>query len=644
MLSKHLNILFLTLLSCGLLFAIHFNGNAINILYLAIATFFLLSTLMIALHRHLSIDRHWPKPGWPHLAALLWIAFLFISINWSQVPGNSWYYSWVVASFPMGFLLIWLIKDYCPIQQIWRTILTVLVFYAGWAIVEFLTTARSTFGPTLYQGIFGALFPVALIPLSARLVQKSEKTGWLPFALLIFLLAMFSTYSRGTLLSYLMSLPVLFFIARRQGYNINRPALTMILLTLASYGVISVYAELMEGQLMSNKISLTGNIAPLNSVNARWMLWQAMLDIWRDHPWLGTGLASFSVLYRSYRNPAEHSAGHYGHNDYLQFLQEGGPLLLMFALLPLMLIARMLWLGYRKQASLTTIGYALASATLFIHAAADIIFYSFGPMLLAGLLLGMAWHSLENAAPLQPVKLEKPGLTLGAAGGGLLIFWLSLAADSVITAKLEWQYYLNKSYPAATPELTELIQLHKLRPNHPSPLLRLAEAFIFMSKEADTDKQRRELSTPALYYTLNYLQRQPRTHQLYLRLAELVKIQPELKEELASLLSRYGIQSSADLYPQLLTKALVLEPQNRQAALQLAEYYQQRRQPEKALKTLSEARKWFDTGKILFASEAILEDEKLKQQILTLHNRLYATVVSPRKSSATISKPLVSMP
>jgi O-antigen ligase len=619
MFSKHLNILLLTLLSGSLLFAIHFNGTGINILYLAIASFFLLCTLMLSLFQHLRVDQQWPKPGWPHFMALLWIIYLFINITWSQVPGNSWFYSWVIASFPVGFLLIWLMKDYCPIPKTGFTLLTIILFYAGWAIAEFLTTARSTFGPTLYQGIFGALFPSALIPVIAILIQKPAKSKWLPTVLFVLLLALFSTYSRGSLLSYLMVLPLLFFIAWRQGYAIRKTAAITLLLTLTAFGAISLYGNLMEGQVITNKI---GEITAPSSMNARLMLWQAMLEIWRDHPWLGTGLASFSVMYRSYRNPAEHSAGHYGHNDYLQFLQEGGPLLLLFALLPLLLIGRILWLGYRKQATLNTIAFALASATLFIHAAADIIFYSFGPMLLGGLLLGLAWHSVENSSPLQTIKLEKPRLTLGAIGGGLLIFWLCLAADSLISAKMEWQYYLGKAYPMTIPPIEELTTLHELRPNHPSPLIRLAEAFIFLSKEAKSPEKQQKLSTPALYYSLKYLQRYPRTHQLYLRLAQLVHKQPKLEPSLRQLLKPYGIQATEALYPQLLRKTLLLEPQNRQASLSLADYYQQQKQPQKALNVLAEAKKWLKTGKTLFSPAAIAEDQKLEQRILKAHDRL----------------------
>ena len=66
----------------------------------------------------------------------------------------------------------------------------------------------------------------------------------------------------------------------------------------------------------------------------RFSMWRAALDIWAERPLVGVGPGTFNLHYpRFHETVDDHTTGSFVHNDYLQFLAEGGPLLLGFLLL-----------------------------------------------------------------------------------------------------------------------------------------------------------------------------------------------------------------------------------------------------------------------------------------------------------------------
>ena len=621
MTKNQLQIVPLAFLSMALIFAIHYKGTAINLLYMTIASFLLLACAAFALYQHCIIKQKAIPFKLPHIISFIWIIYLFSSISWSYVPSNSWYYSWVVASLPFGFLLWSWLKPICKTQTLFLTLLIIILFYAGWAVIEFIISSRSTLGPTMYQGVFGAFFAATIIPvISHYLSNKKQKLLSIHIPIIILLLlALFSTYSRGSMLSYLMVLPVLFFSAYRQKLLIKKQALLILLLTFASYISITQYAELTGGQSMSAKTELqAGQIPGLGSMGARIKLYRSMLEIYKDYPILGTGLASFNVFYRAYRDPTEGSAGHFGHNDYLQYLQEGGPVLLSFLLLALVLTGWILYqCNFKSRTSFQTTGYALAAATLFIHAAADIIFYVYALLLLAGLFLSMSYHQLVVIEEEEKnITLHKPKLTASITALGLFCAWLSLAVDTRIHTHLQWQHLWGKNYPASVADLMTLDRYYTLRPTNPESLVRLAEFYVFMLKDVKTDKEKQDMANPALFYTLKLLEVSPRFSRMYVRLAEIASAVPALKPAIYKRTLPYGITQKGNLNEQLLKKAIALDPNNNLASITLADYYQQQKTPAKALAVLNKAKLWLKMPKMLTSVEAYQRDKNYQQQVL----------------------------
>ncbi|WP_198243017.1 O-antigen ligase family protein [methane-oxidizing endosymbiont of Gigantopelta aegis] len=409
---KHntLSIGLLALISSSLFIAITYKGTGLNIINLTVSSLLLMITAAIALYYNLR-QASQLIIRLPELLAILTILWLFATILWSQAPLLSFYTAWIISAFPFAFLLRGWLKPWVSDQQLLTLLLLVIGFYAFWATGEFLNTAQSTHGPMIYQGNFGALFAAGLLPVNAFYLLSPGKNGQKRYLLFTALLsiALFSTYSRGSMLSYLMTLPVLLYLANRYRQLTPSKAIQLCLTVALSFLLIYGYAKGMGGQDMADKTALTnGTIPGIGSINARIMLYQSMLKITQDYPVLGSGIGSFAAIYPQYRNPAEVSGGYFGHNDYLQFLHEGGPILLLLALLPLILIARLLRHNLQPHPQSTTPALltgalALAAATFFIHAAADFIFYHIGLNILAGFFLALAYHS-----SCKPLNVNQP--------------------------------------------------------------------------------------------------------------------------------------------------------------------------------------------------------------------------------------------
>src|SRR4030095_8974016 len=68
--------------------------------------------------------------------------------------------------------------------------------------------------------------------------------------------------------------------------------------------------------------------------------WSVTLDIIRAHPWLGTGLGAFGVIYTHYDNRNGLFRLEQAHNDYLQVFSDGGVIGAVIALCFVVLLFR----------------------------------------------------------------------------------------------------------------------------------------------------------------------------------------------------------------------------------------------------------------------------------------------------------------
>ncbi len=115
------------------------------------------------------------------------------------------------------------------------------------------------------------------------------------------------------------------------------------------------------------------------------------LALFLERP-LGAGLGVFAAFY-SARRPLwdQVTAGRFVHNDYVQFLLEGGPLLLLALLFVgawSMYLLRRTLVAQVQETAFARAGFALAACALFAHAHINFVFYLYTlPLLLAVVLV-----------------------------------------------------------------------------------------------------------------------------------------------------------------------------------------------------------------------------------------------------------------
>jgi O-antigen ligase len=123
-------------------------------------------------------------------------------------------------------------------------------------------------------------------------------------------------------------------------------------------------------------------------MSVRWSMVESAFRIALDTGFVGTGLFTFSLLYPAYRSLDDQStSGVLVHNDYVQLLVEGGPLLLFPLGVLVVATIIVLWRSFdREQGMSFRHGCALALATVLAHAMVNFVFYSLVLCVVVGVL------------------------------------------------------------------------------------------------------------------------------------------------------------------------------------------------------------------------------------------------------------------
>jgi hypothetical protein len=157
----------------------------------------------------------------------------------------------------------------------------------------------------------------------------SRRPLWLLPVLALLSLGVLSGHSRvGTVLFLVAFVFVL-------GLTIRIPKLRIRQLSLAAVvavGLIfvSIYAN--QQQASEHSEGYTVDFAQ-KGWSQRFSMWRAAFDLYQEYPLAGSGPGTFKIHYPRFRDRDDMvNFGNFVHNDYLQFLVEGGPVLLLFLL------------------------------------------------------------------------------------------------------------------------------------------------------------------------------------------------------------------------------------------------------------------------------------------------------------------------
>ena len=348
----------------------------------------------------------YPLSGW----MLAYLAWLGITVWWSNIPHTSWYTAWVLAGFPVAYLAWGMTPN--P-DKIWNALRTALLVagpaFALWGLGQVVTGYGhgQPVGPLVDKNAFAALMNLFWFVASVHFIGKVHDRGnhWRrglhALGLLLIAMTLFAAESRGATLTWLLLTPVALWAGYRNTRNKRAIA---IVLTMALTGYLGA-ANLLGLDVGHRTLNLEQDA----STDARLLMWKSAAQIALDHPITGTGWGTFAAQYPAYRDPRESTtAGVYAHNDYLQLTAEGGipALVLVLGILAGLLLQLKHGLTSKQNShALEATGLLLGVLALFIHANLNFIFYFAFMNILAGVLAARAIQ-LINPVGAGQVRLD----------------------------------------------------------------------------------------------------------------------------------------------------------------------------------------------------------------------------------------------
>lgn len=334
------------------------------------------------------------RPGAMSFIMLGWLFWIPLSLFWSLSPGTALTYAAVLLCLPLTWMTAAAARGRTADILAWL-LPALLAIMTAWAVLQGPGTfTAKPQGPFNDPNLFAAFLNLLILPILARwLASDPVEThpAWRTLQLALLsggLFASFLISSRGGMLALLAMAGLLLWQARSLPHA--RRHYWLLLAVFAAAFAAAHYATMGLNVVQRLASTVTEGDAP------RIMLLKSALSMIADHPWLGTGIGSFQLLYAQYRAADETgSAGAWVHNDYLQFWQEAG--LPMF----LLLIALLLWVTLRCRTllkggdpgTLKNLGYLVAVGAVLLHAAVNFLLYFAPVMLLMGMYLALATPS-----------------------------------------------------------------------------------------------------------------------------------------------------------------------------------------------------------------------------------------------------------
>lgn len=378
--------------------AILFYGGSTQVLQLGVVSLLLIGvvTRLSWSLRHKKI--YW---SWVHTLLALYVVCLIINIYTSVFAENSIQVAWLFLVLPMAVLLCGRTND-----EYWQLLLPLLClpmsFSVFWGFSEFFLGSGRSSGPVVDPNGWASGINLFFFVLAAWFFKSGGRTASTLFLLLgLFAAASFMAYSRVGLLVFAAAFTFVSIVALSMPAY-RRRAVMLIVLIATTYYTVQFYRSAEEATKHSEGYTLDMQAVGWSQ---RLGQWQSGLAQYLDHPVTGSGLGTFKVLYPRYRTLADaNTAGNYVHNDYIQLLAEGGPVLILFVvalagfLLWQMSLAlwRLAQTKKQKQSrkDFEIIVLIVALGTVFIHALMNFTFYNLVNQLIMGCVLArVLWLS-----------------------------------------------------------------------------------------------------------------------------------------------------------------------------------------------------------------------------------------------------------
>lgn len=181
---------------------------------------------------------------------------------------------------------------------------------------QFVGRSAGMFGiPNSLAGLLELMIPLCLVWLGARAARPPVKVlcAWLGG---LFLFALVLTGSRGGWIATTVALAAWPLLAGRNWWR-------------GLLGVVGVVGAVAAGLMALYALSdyARGRIDPFlegRFEHSRPIIWKVGVQLWQEAPWLGTGAASYNVVFDRHRPGNFHNEPDWTHNDYLNTLSDYG--------------------------------------------------------------------------------------------------------------------------------------------------------------------------------------------------------------------------------------------------------------------------------------------------------------------------------
>ncbi len=364
-------------------------------------------------------------------AALLYGVGLAAAVIASPMPALAAEQGLAMGLLPAGYLVARACLraglDWVHVWGVFRLVASAL---AVMALGERLLTGTRAYAlfsdPNVLAGLFNVFILFQFATVAAQIRQGRTRNTEIAL-LALFAAAQGVTGSLSGLLCLLAALlPLVLLSSWRQ------PARRALLL-LGIAGAVTLLVIAGSGGTKETPTTKLQGIAQHSSFTVRVEMARSSLAIYRDSSWYGSGLGTYKLYYPRYRSTLDTgTTGDLAHNDYVQFLQEGGPLLLGSLLMLALIVSvrtagtiRESWRAGPTADGLTQVGIGSALLALLLHAGMNFIFYVAPMALLFGVLL----------ARLAPAP-EPSGSPVSSGGSKLVFTVVILALTTMLLATL----------------------------------------------------------------------------------------------------------------------------------------------------------------------------------------------------------------
>jgi O-antigen ligase len=271
-------------------------------------------------------------------------------------------------------------------------------------------TQSTAFGPFINRHHFAGYMELTIALPLGLLISGSLETHKRPlyaFAALLMAVSLILTNSRGGMISLTAEVMFLIVIAgpgtstsdRAQHGSRLRGILLRAGAAIGFAIILFIGAIAVGGPSVFNR--LLGTVNAADPTTGRAHFWNVTLDVIKHHPFIGSGLGSFGVIYTQYDSHNGYYRLEQAHNDYLQILADAG---IIGGLLGLSFLVLLFGKGFARRSTSDKFRRGVATGALagcfavLVHSAFDFTLHTTSNALLFLVMAAMATlgHRVEE--------------------------------------------------------------------------------------------------------------------------------------------------------------------------------------------------------------------------------------------------------